>query len=203
MYAITRLVTFEDQVWVTADPDAKLAGLWIDATNPENWEYPLAIAVEACQLGFDEIQFDYVRFPAGRTAEAAQARRPLTADERVAAIAAFLTEARTRIHAAGCALSADIFAIVVSSPTDEGIGQRPEELSAAVDAISPMVYPSHYSPGWLGFPDPERLSRPRHGRRHRRCHAPPRPNHDPAALAPGLLLHTGTNPSRHRRGRGA
>jgi hypothetical protein len=154
MYAITRLVTFEDQVWVKADPDAKLAGRWIDATNRENWEYPLDLAIEACELGFDEIQFDYVRFPAGRTAEAAQARRPLTADERVAAIAAFLTEARIRIHAAGCAMSADIFSIVVSSPTDEGIGQRPEELSAVVDAISPMIYPSHYSPGWLGFPDP-------------------------------------------------
>ncbi len=154
MYAVARLVTFEDQVWVKAAPDAKLAGLWVDATNPGNWEYPLAVAVEACELGFDEIQFDYVRFPAGRTAEAAQARRPLTADERVAAIAAFLTEARARVHAAGCAISADVFAIVVSSPTDEGIGQRPEELSAVVDAISPMVYPSHYSPGWLGFPDP-------------------------------------------------
>lgn len=154
MYAITRLVTFEDKVWVKAEPDAKLAGWWIDATNQATWEYPLALAVEACQLGFDEIQFDYVRFPAGRTAAAAQARRPLTADERVAAIAAFLTEARQRLHPLGCALSADIFGIVASSPTDEGIGQRPEELSAVVDAISPMVYPSHYSPGWLGFSDP-------------------------------------------------
>ncbi len=154
LYTITRLVTFEDKVWVKADPSAKLAGLWIDPTVEANWEYPLALAAEACELGFDEIQFDYVRFPAGRTAEVARATTPTTADERVAAIEAFLAEARERLHALGCAISADIFAIVVSSPTDEGIGQRPEELSAAVDAISPMVYPSHYSPGWLGFGDP-------------------------------------------------
>ena len=54
----------------------------------------------------------------------------------------------------GCAVSADIFGIVASSPTDEGIGQRPDELSAVTDALSPMIYPSHYSPGWLGYDDP-------------------------------------------------
>jgi hypothetical protein len=154
LYTITRVVTFEDQVWTAGDPDAKLAGIWADARNPANWEYPLALALEACGLGFDEIQFDYVRFPAGSTAAAAQQSNPSTQEQRVAAIEDFLTEARTRLHDAGCAISADIFGIVVSSPTDEGIGQRPEEVSAAVDAMSPMVYPSHYSPGWLGFSDP-------------------------------------------------
>jgi hypothetical protein len=54
----------------------------------------------------------------------------------------------------GCAVSAAVFGIVMSSAGDEGIGQRPEELSTAVDALSPMVYPSPYSPGWLGFDDP-------------------------------------------------
>ena len=59
-----------------------------------------------------------------------------------------------RIHAAGCAVSADVFAIVVSASNDQGIGQKPEELTRHLDAFSPMVYPSHYSPGWLGFDDP-------------------------------------------------
>jgi len=151
LYAITRIVTFEDPIWTKARPEAKLAGKWIDARNPENWEYPLALAVEACEFGFDEIQFDYVRFPAGSTAGAAP---PTTQEERLAAITGFLEEARSRLHPLGCALSADIFGITASSPTDEGIGQRPDELSAAVDALSPMIYPSHYSPGWLGFADP-------------------------------------------------
>ena len=151
LYAITRIVTFEDPIWTKARPDAKLAGKWIDARNPENWEYPLALAVEACEFGFDEIQFDYVRFPAGSTAGAAP---PTTQEERLTAITGFLEEARARLHPLGCAVSADIFGITASSPTDEGIGQRPDELSTVVDALSPMIYPSHYSPGWLGFADP-------------------------------------------------
>lgn len=151
LYAITRIVTFEDPIWTKAHPEAKLAGKWIDSRNPENWEYPLALAIEACELGFDEIQFDYVRFPAGSTAVAAP---PTSQEERLTAITGFLSEARNRLHPLGCAVSADIFGITTSSPTDEGIGQRPEELSAVVDALSPMVYPSHYSPGWLGFSDP-------------------------------------------------
>lgn len=154
LYTITRIVTFEDSRWTKALPEHKLAGNWIDPTIVAAWEYPLQLAVEACEFGFDEIQFDYLRFPAGRTATVAQARIPLTEEERVAAIGAFLTEARSRLHPLGCALSADIFAIVLSSPGDQGIGQRPEDVSATVDAVSPMIYPSHYSDGWLGFPSP-------------------------------------------------
>jgi hypothetical protein len=153
-YTITRIVTFEDKTWVRERPDHKLAGVWIDPTNREAWEYPLQLAVEACELGFEEIQFDYVRFPAGKTAAAAQRRKPLTEEQRVDTITSFLAEAKSRLHPLGCALSADIFGIVLSSPDDQGIGQRPEDVSAIVDAVSPMIYPSHYSNGWLGFPNP-------------------------------------------------
>jgi len=153
LYAITRIVTFEDQVW-SNDPEAKLAGIWVNPVDRSNWAYPTNLAIEACELGFDEVQFDYVRFPAGETASVAQAAQPLTADQRVDVIRSFLDAASRKLHPLGCAVSAAIFGIVVSSPTDEGIGQRPEELSTAVDALSPMVYPSHYSPGWLGFADP-------------------------------------------------
>lgn len=154
LYTITRIVSFEDRVWSSARKDQKLAGNWIDITNRDAWEYPLGLAVEACRIGFDEIQFDYVRFPAGKTAAVAKRQRPLTEKQRIAAVGAFLTEARDRLHPLGCALSADIFAIVLSTSNDQGIGQRPEELSTIVDAISPMIYPSHYSDGWLGFPEP-------------------------------------------------
>ncbi|MGB8361133.1 MAG: putative glycoside hydrolase, partial [Acidimicrobiia bacterium] len=66
----------------------------------------------------------------------------------------FLAEARRFLNPMGCGVSAAVFAIVVSSPDDQGLGQRPEEVSAQVDVLSPMVYPSHYSSGWLGFDDP-------------------------------------------------
>jgi hypothetical protein len=154
LYAITRLVTFEDRIWVAGDPDAKLIGAWADPSDPANWEYPLDLAVEACELGFDEVQFDYVRFPAGQTGAALNARGGLDQAGRVEVIQSFLAEAHARLHPRGCAVSAAIFGIVMSSPTDEGIGQRPEELSVNLDAVSPMIYPSHYSNGWLGFADP-------------------------------------------------
>lgn len=154
LYPITRVVTFEDRIWSEADAEAKLAGAWVDATDRANWEYPLALAEEACDLGFAEIQFDYVRYPAGRTAEIAADRVPATAVDRAAVIGSFLAAAKDRLEPRGCGVSAAIFGIVMSSETDEGIGQTVEAVSAAVDAVSPMLYPSHYGPGWLGFDDP-------------------------------------------------
>jgi hypothetical protein len=154
LYTVTRIVTFEDPGWARAVPEATLVGAWVDPADPQNWEYPLDLAVEACELGFDEVQFDYVRFPSGETAGTARSLVPATEQGRAEAIAGFLEEARTRLHAKGCGVSAAIFGIVMSSATDERLGQTPETVSAVVDAVSPMLYPSHYSPGWLGYADP-------------------------------------------------
>lgn len=153
LYAITRIVVFEDPLRAAARPDEKMSGWWLDPRAESVWEYNIALATEACRLGFDEVQFDYVRFPAGRTATVSGQLR-LTEEERVAAIAGFLAAARSVLEPIGCPVSADIFAIVVSMEDDQGLGQRPEDLSRHVHALSPMVYPSHYSPGWLGFSDP-------------------------------------------------
>ncbi|MCI0678999.1 MAG: hypothetical protein L0Z63_08145 [Actinobacteria bacterium] len=153
LYTITRIVVFEDVLWVVANPEEKLAGPWADPRSVGARAYNIELAKEACALGFDEVQLDYVRFPAGRTATVS-GQLDLPETERVAAIESFLAEARAAVQPMGCSLSADIFAIVVSTNDDQGLGQRPEELSAHLDALSPMIYPSHYSLGWLGFPDP-------------------------------------------------
>ena len=153
IYTITRIVTFEDSYRAEFRPDEAYDGKWINPTNPAAWEYPIALGEEACRLGFDEVQFDYVRFPSEDAAQIS-GQLEMTEEERTAVIEGFLREARKRIHAADCAVSADVFAIVVSASNDQGIGQRPEELTRHLDAFSPMVYPSHYSPGWLGFDDP-------------------------------------------------
>ncbi len=167
LYTITRIVTFQDPKWAPANPEhaarntatggawVNARGLaWADPTDREAWEYPLDLAVEACRLGFDEVQFDYVRFPSDGDVSVLGYDEAVDDDGRVATISAFLSEARERLHAEGCAVSADIFAIVLSFPNDQGIGQRLEELSRSVDVLSPMIYPSHYSAGWLGFDDP-------------------------------------------------
>ncbi len=154
LYTVTRIVTFEDAAWADGAPEAKLAGAWVDAADPDNWRYPIDLAVEACRIGFDEVQFDYVRFPSGRTSVIAADLVPATVEARSGAIAEFLGRAQAQLAAEGCAVSAAIFGIVMSSETDERLGQTPESVSAVVDAVSPMLYPSHYNSGWLGFDDP-------------------------------------------------
>ncbi len=153
LYTITRVVAFEDDVRASARPDERLVGPWLDPASESARGYVLDIAEEACELGFDEIQFDYVRYPSGRAAETS-GQRDLTQEQRLQAVSGFLSQARERLHPMGCAVAAAVFGIVTSSPDDQGLGQRPEEVSAQVDVLSPMVYPSHYSPGWLGFDDP-------------------------------------------------
>lgn len=153
LYLITRVVTFEDRYRADAYPEEAFDGPWLNPANAAAWEYPLALAVEACELGFDEIQFNYVRFPSGETVKTS-GQLEMSQAERIGAIEGFLREAKTRIHPLGCAVSADVFGIVVSSENDQGIGQRPEELTRQLDAFSPMIYPSHYEDGWLGLAEP-------------------------------------------------
>ncbi len=169
LYTITRIVTFQDPYAslhrnnyalhnsVDGDTWTTWSGLgWMDPTDRGSWEYPIELGVAACKMGFDEIQFDYVRFPSDGDIATAVYDHPeaLDAEGRVATIGEFLSTARERINEAGCAVSADLFAIVLSVRDDQGVGQKVEELSWTVDAISPMVYPSHYGPGWLNFERP-------------------------------------------------
>ncbi|HEX5630954.1 MAG TPA: putative glycoside hydrolase [Acidimicrobiia bacterium] len=169
LYTITRIVTFQDPyaslhrndyaIHNTIDGDTwtTWSGLgWMDPTDRGSWEYPIELGVAACKMGFDEIQFDYVRFPSDGDINTAVYDHPEALDGagRVATIGEFLSTARQRINEAGCAVSADLFAIVLSVRDDQGIGQKVEELSWTVDAISPMVYPSHYGPGWLNLDEP-------------------------------------------------
>lgn len=152
LYTITRVVVFEDDRWSSARPAASLEGTWMNAADRANWVYPIDLAVESCNLGFDEIQFDYVRFPDGLAARRSDV--PATMEERTTTIAEFLETARDRLAAEGCRTSAAVFGIITASATDEGIGQTVDSLSGEVDALSPMLYPSHYGPGWIGFADP-------------------------------------------------
>jgi hypothetical protein len=179
LYKITRIVTFQDDPWATANPhlgvrNSATGGVWendrglawLDATDRDSWEYALDLAVESCERGFDEIQFDYVRFPSdGPVAQAAFDELEFGSSEqyygaeaqelRTATVAAFLAEARARLNPLGCAVAADIFAIVLESSSDEGIGQSPVLLANTVDVMSPMIYTYTYGPGWKGFEDPD------------------------------------------------
>ena len=167
LYKITRVTTFQDNFvpqvhpeWAIHNEDTgevwrNAKGIrWLDPTDRDSWEYPLALAVESCELGFDEIQFDYVRFPSDGDITTVQVDGGYNEEVRTTTIQAFLDEAHSRLNPLGCAVAADIFAITLTSDWDEGIGQRPELLSHSIDVLSPMIYTYTYGRGWGGFDDP-------------------------------------------------
>jgi hypothetical protein len=163
IYLIARVVVFKDDPLAAAHPEwtvrtaqgavfrdrERLA--WIDPSRRESWDYALDLAAEAAELGFDEIQFDYVRFP--DSAELLYAV-PNTQANRVAAITGFLAAARKRLTPYNVFLAADVFGYVAWNENDTSIGQDLEEIVGVVDYVSMMLYPSGYSHGIPGYTDP-------------------------------------------------
>jgi hypothetical protein len=153
---IARIVCFKDPVLPLKRPDLALknknGGIWKDKDgvawlnpyNKDTWVYLVDIAKEAVQLGFDEIQFDYVRFT--YNGDMSTVDFGDTKLQKYEAINGFLAYAREQLPKT--IISADIFGIICESPADtEGIGQYLELIGKDIDYISPMVYPSHYSKG--------------------------------------------------------
>jgi len=167
VYTIARIVTFKDNILARHRPDLAVIDTqtgkpwidrenlaWVDPFQEEVWSYNIALAREAIERGFDEIQFDYVRFPTdGRLAHARYAK-PVNKTTRLPTIAAFVERARKELGAHGAYVSADVFGYVAFNENDTDIGQRVEELAANLDYISPMVYPSGYHVGIPGFRNP-------------------------------------------------
>ena len=163
LYLIARIVTFKDDLLATARPEWAIRnagkaiwkdreGLaWIDPYRKEAWDYSLGVAEEAAAAGFDEVQFDYIRFPDAGGLVFAQATDE---ESRVAAITDFLREARRRLAPYNVFIAMDAFGYVCWNQNDTGIGQRIEDLAKAVDIISPMLYPSGFQFGIPGYRNP-------------------------------------------------
>ena len=167
LYLIGRVVTFEDPLLSERAPELAIrradGSRWLNSaglgwTNPYDhrvWKYNVDVAEQAARLGFDEIQFDYVRFPSD--GDISQIRYPGVHTQPMGwTIPAFLKYARSRLHPLGVRLSVDVFGL--SATRDLGIGQFPKRIGPLVDTIYPMVYPSHYVSGEYNIIDPD--SRP-------------------------------------------
>jgi hypothetical protein len=167
VYTIARIVVFKDNVLANHRRDLaiidtrtgrpwidneKLA--WVDPFREEVWNYDIAIAKEAVAKGFDEIQFDYVRFPTDGKLAAARYSRVNNSTTRLPTIAAFLAKARRELGPTGVFISADLFGYTAFNTNDTDIGQRIEELAPYLDYICPMVYPSGYHLGIPGYRNP-------------------------------------------------
>jgi hypothetical protein len=166
VYVIGRIVTFQDSMLATARPDLAVQDIqggtwksskglgWLDPYATEAQDYDISLAVEAIELGFDEIQFDYVRFPTdGDTTRMWFPHKDQRLPHEV--IRDFLHRARAQIVPRGAYLSVDLFGLTALVSDDLGIGQRIELIAREVDYISLMLYPSHYHKPEYGIADPE------------------------------------------------
>ncbi len=165
LYTIARIVVFNDPIVAENRPDLAVqttdgqiwrgsnGNAWVNPYQQELWQPNIDLGIEAAAMGFDEIQFDYVRFPSDGDLSNAEFGKEYTyqEDERVATIAGFLSMARDQLTAHGVKTAADVFAIVAINPDDQGIGQRFADFTKVVDYISPMAYPSHFTAGPLGM----------------------------------------------------
>jgi hypothetical protein len=169
VYTIARIVVFKDNVLASQRPDLAIIDArtgkpwmdrenlaWVDPFREEVWAYNLAIAKEAIRKGFDEVQFDYVRFPTDGKLGAARYSKAVNKDTRLPTIQAFLARARRELGPTGAFVAADIFGYTAFNENDTDIGQRVEELAPHVDYLSPMVYPSGYHLGIPGHRNPVR-----------------------------------------------
>jgi hypothetical protein len=160
IYAIARLVVFQDPLVAEARPDLavmdsvtgdlwrnELGIAWVSAFNEELWDANIALAVEALELGFDEIQYDYVRFPSDGDLTTAEFGRDYTAEARETAITGFMKQSYEAIHTAGGKLAADLFGFVTIVDDEQYIGQRFSALEPYLDFVCMMIYPSHFQEG--------------------------------------------------------
>jgi hypothetical protein len=115
--------------------------------NHELWEANTDLALEAAQHGFDEIQFDYVRFPTDGDLTTMDFGLENTQEIRQRSIEKFLKMAQDKVHPTGAKLSADVFGYTMLVEDDLGIGQNFARLAEYVDYLSPMIYPSHFPNG--------------------------------------------------------
>jgi hypothetical protein len=160
IYTIARLVVFKDSVVAEKRPDLAVlnnqtGGLWRDMNgvawvNPmshELWEANTDLALEAAERGFDEIQFDYVRFPTDGDLTTMDFGLENTQDVRERSIEKFLQMAQEKVNPTGAKLSADVFGYTMLVEDDLGIGQNFAQLAQYLDYLSPMIYPSHFPDG--------------------------------------------------------
>lgn len=169
IYTIARIVVFRDNLMPRKKPSMAVKNAdgslwtdrksitWLDPYSKEAWEYTFEICDRAIELGFEEIQFDYIRFPSdGNTKNCVYSNKNHTSETASKAIVDFLKEANKRIKAKGAKVSIDVFGGTTTADTDMGIGQKIIEMTEWVDYVSPMIYPSHYYKGEFGLDDPNK-----------------------------------------------
>jgi len=164
IYTIARIVTFKDELQASNNPDYAIKRddngsiwrnhdnmAWVDPFDTRSHNYTIRIAEEAAKVGFDEINFDYIRFPAKSGLRYSQEN---THKNRTKAINSFLQSAQAKLRKYGVFISVDTYGNVFWSKDDNNIGQTIDSLSKHADYLAPMLYPSGFSYGSFYFDYP-------------------------------------------------
>lgn len=169
VYVIARLVAFKDPILAKAKPELTFYNkdgskfydtsnsAWVSPYKQEVWEYLASVGISCAEIGFDEINFDYMRFPTDGVANIDWGAEAATKSKTEAITEGIKYLCETlRMH--DVYVSADVYGIVISSKADAAaVGQDYKEMSRYLDYICPMIYPSHYGFGYAGidYPDKE------------------------------------------------
>ena len=170
IYTIARIAAFRDPLmgerkpeWCLHNADGTLfkdnSGMaWINPYEQESWEYLVEVGTHARELGFDEVQFDYIRFCTERGMNQVVINEADTnGRSRAEVITEFMAYAYQQLKAEGLYVSADVFGAVIDSGIDsDSVGQVYSEIAKNLDYISPMIYPSHYADGYYGIDHPDK-----------------------------------------------
>jgi hypothetical protein len=168
IYTIARIAVFRDNTMARKNPNLAVKNpdgtiwtdkqhiAWLDPYNEDAWDYNLQIAQRAAAIGFDEIQFDYIRFPSDGNINKCRYSKPYCALEASGALVGFLKEASRRLKAKGVKISIDVFGLTTTVTDDMGIGQKIVEMTEWADYVSPMAYPSHYAKWTYGVAEPNK-----------------------------------------------
>lgn len=162
---IARVSCFNDQLMAKAHPDMAIRGVsghpyrngWLDPKNEKAQGYVVDLVREAIDAGVDEIQLDYVRFPVVGMKNidfgVDTAREPAA---KVAIITRFVEKVHAVTRSRGVPLSLDVFGVIAFGKRSdvENLGQDPSELAKHCELLTPMVYPSHYDAGFMGYDEP-------------------------------------------------
>jgi len=165
IYTIARVVTFKDELQASNNPEYAIKRednnsiwrnhdkmAWVDPFDSRAHDYTISIAEEAAKVGFDEINFDYIRFPAKSGLKYSQKN---TQENRIKAIETFLDTAQDRLRKYGVFISVDTYGNILWSKNDDNnIGQKLESLAEHADYLAPMLYPSGFARGSFYFKYP-------------------------------------------------
>jgi Uncharacterized conserved protein len=168
IYLIARIVSFKDPYLAEKRPDLAIRNkdgslyrdnngeCWVNPYNKDVWDYLVSVATQAAAVGFDEVQFDYIRFSTGEGISKADFGEAAKTVTKEGIITNFTKYAYQKLKPLGVYVSADVYGAIISSPVDAGlVGQNFVEMSKYLDYICPMIYPSHFGDGNYGIQYPD------------------------------------------------